>query len=231
LHEVQGPVPKSNKAITPPAAPSSESSQDSQTSPDADLASNWWEPEQVNSPQELVVGNDHSILEDTYSTLIEIAPNYDFMPFSPVSSFDTIPISTGHSPTYRVVPDEQKWKVSNDALVFGINSGIQIFRARHQLSRDEERKIWHSHAAYKAILWGCDEREERERRNPLWLALRLVDEKVFGNWTSKAQKIAMMFVCHRMLLYKTNPCKETLERVPSWFRPRCVSFLLFFNMG
>lgn len=86
--------------------------------------------------------------------------------------------------------------------------------------RQSETAIINSHAAYKAILWGCDAREEKERCHPLWLALRQVDEKVFGNWNRKAQKIAMMFVCQGMLLYKSNPCAETLARVPTFLRPR-----------
>ncbi|CZR69176.1 uncharacterized protein PAC_19076 [Phialocephala subalpina] len=110
-----------------------------------------------------------------------------------------------------VVPDIDKWHTSNSAFIFGINSGKK---------GSFNPSITTSLSAYKAILWGCNEAEEKERSHPFWLALRQVDEKVFGNWTSKAQKIAIMFVSHRMLLYQTNPCKETLERVPTFLRPR-----------
>jgi hypothetical protein len=163
----------------------------------------------------------------------EIGPSFDFVPFAGITDFD-VALACGTpgqlclSKIDGVVPDHEKWRTSNDAFIFGINKTRKMSTA--------ETMIINSHAAYKAILWGCDAREEKERSHPLWLALRQVDEKVFGNWSRKAQKIAMMFVCQRMLLvryleprkwmiltalqYKSNPCPETLARVPTFLRPR-----------
>jgi hypothetical protein len=147
------------------------------------------------------------------------------MPFSSITDFDSsLSVGTpGLSHVARsgiVVPDDEKWTVSNNAFIFGINKGRQSFvTTTYDLSQD----VVDSPAAYKAILWGPQTgKEEEERSHPLWLSLRQVDEKVFGDWTSKAQKVAMMFVCQRMLLYKCNPCKATLARVPSFLRPRYV---------
>lgn len=125
-----------------------------------------------------------------------------------------------------VVPDHAKWTTSNDAFVFGITRSLASSKTSPTQRIPEV--IADSHAAYKAILWGKNrlEREgeggdgEKERGHPLWAALRQVDERVFGEWNRKAQRVAMMFVCQRVLLYKCNPCKETLERVPSFLRPR-----------
>jgi hypothetical protein len=224
--QVREALPSSRKI---PSTPSTESNQGSVASPDSNSLRQWWDDD--GASEELVIGNpsDSSItyaqetLADTYSTLVEIAPSYDFMPFGGITNFDTA-VSIGTpgqvclSKSATVVPDDEKWATSNDAFIFGINTGRQVFGVGN--TSMAERKIMNSHAAYKAILWGCDAREENERAHPLWLALRQVDERVFGNWQSKAQKIAMMFVCHRMLLYKCNPCEETLERVPTFLRPR-----------
>lgn len=219
-------APSKSKTISSP--PSSESSHGLKVSLDTNTEGNLWELEDVSSPEGLAIGNAQEALEDTYSALREIEPNYDFMPFGTICNFEAS-ISVGTpgqfylSKATTVVPDDEKWATSNDAFVFGINTCKQVFNARNRFMKEAEQRVLYSHAAYKAILWGStthDERDEHERRHPLWLALRQVDERVFGDWTSKAQKIAMMFVCHRMLLYKCNPCKETLERVPMWFRPR-----------
>jgi hypothetical protein len=129
--------------------------------------------------------------------LTEISPSFDFLPYAGLSDFESAlacgtPGQTCLGTKAGVVPDHEKWRTSNDAFIFGIDKTRKMSLA--------ETEIINSHAAYKAILWGCDAREEKERSHPLWLALRQVDEKVFGNWHRKAQKIAMMFVCQRMLL-------------------------------
>jgi hypothetical protein len=220
----------SKKIVTSP--PVSERSHGSVASPDPDNFGHWLAGDGViaegavsgESRRSSVEEYAQETLADTYSTLVEIAPSYDFMPFSGLTDFNT-GISSGTPGLLSlatpaiVVPDDKKWTTSNDAFIYGINTGTRVFGVGNPQGVLEQ-KIMNSHAAYKAILWGCDAMEEQERTHPLWLALRQVDEKVFGDWKSKAQKIAMMFVCHRMLLYRCNPCEETLERVPSFLRPR-----------
>lgn len=127
----------------------------------------------------------------------EISPSFDFVPYAGINNFEAALACGTPEQLYLgkvpgVVPDHEKWRTSDEAFIFGINKTRKMSQA--------ETAIINSHAAYKAILWGCDVREERERQHPLWLALRQVDEKVFGNWQRKAQKVAMMFVCQRMLL-------------------------------
>jgi hypothetical protein len=137
------------------------------------------------------------ILDLYVPPVAEISPSFDFVPFAGMTDFD-VALSYGTpgqlyiGKIEGVVPDHEKWRTSDEAFIFGINKTRKMSTA--------EATIINSHAAYKAILWGCDVREEKERNHPLWLALRQVDEKVFGNWHRKAQKIAMMFVCQRMLL-------------------------------
>ncbi|KUJ07681.1 uncharacterized protein LY89DRAFT_691433 [Mollisia scopiformis] len=110
-----------------------------------------------------------------------------------------------------VVPDIEKWHTSNNAFVFGIDSGK---------SSPLQTKSINSSSAYQRILWGCEKSQQTDTEHPFWLALREIDQRVFGDWKSKAQKIAMMFVAHRMLLYQSNPCKETFDRIPTFMRPR-----------
>ena len=166
----------------------------------------WWDDAPANDSPESAIRMDDTIptsfaqdlspetAMDLYAPpLAEINPSFEFGSFA---DFDTA-LSCGTPGQIRlgssakVVPDMDKWRTSNDAFIFGIDTGKRSIR---------ETGIINSHAAYKAILWGRDPMDEMERTHPMWMALRQVDEKVFGDWQSKAQRIAMMFVCHRMLL-------------------------------
>ncbi|KAE8442652.1 hypothetical protein EG329_003009 [Mollisiaceae sp. DMI_Dod_QoI] len=170
---------------------------------------------ELESMASLVPEIDNSCLDIPTQSVSKMYPTFDFSSSLGLTSFDSsLTCGTPGQPSRNnpsVVPDIDKWHTSNSAFIFGID---------HSKKGGLEPTIANSLAAYKGILWGCDEVEEKERDHPFWLALRQVDEKVFGNWTSKAQKIAMMFVTHRMLLYRSNPCKETFERVPNFLRPR-----------
>lgn len=176
---------------------------------DSTVSADWWNGKPVTEspspelPPDPIDFENMCSPESRYNDSIEIcspavseiSPSFDFGPFSRLADFDTAlswgtPGQVRLSKSERVVPDVDKWRVSNEAFVFGIDIG----------KKTVEPHVIDSLAAYKAILWGCNELEEKERAHPLWLALRQVDEKVFGMWQSKAQKIAMMFVCHRMLL-------------------------------
>jgi hypothetical protein len=199
------------KAQTPPVPETSDGNplhNEVQGEPD-----NWWDNGSVDGSPEASMQTDSAMSVTSFSqeslqpqtmdlytpSPTEISPSFDFSPFNHFTDFDTAlsfgtPGQISLDPSARVVPDVEKWRTSNDAFIFGIDTGKRSIG---------ESKIINSHAAYKAILWGCDTMEEIERSHPLWLALRQVDEKVFGDWRSKAQKIAMMFVCHRMLLVRS----------------------------
>jgi hypothetical protein len=75
------------------------------------------------------------------------------------------------------------------------------------------------HVPFRAAIFGWDTVGE-DANHPVWAALKRVDQQVFGTWTNKAQRIALMYVCQTLLQYRENPTKENLERVPRWFRPR-----------
>lgn len=52
----------------------------------------------------------------------------------------------------------------------------------------------------QAILWGWHTIDTKTRNHPAWIASREVDEKIFGLWKSKPQKIALMYVCSLVML-------------------------------
>jgi hypothetical protein len=81
---------------------------------------------------------------------------------SGINDFDTaLSLGTpGHSTLdkSRVVPDVDKWYVSNEALAFRINTAKKSFPAAN---------IINSMASYKAILNRCSKEEQQEREHPL----------------------------------------------------------------
>ena len=89
-----------------------------------------------------------------------------------------------------VAKDEEKWFVSDEAYSQGLESARIAF---HEFGPPDPN------VPFQAILWGWDMVDKKQYNHSLWKALREVDERVFGAWTSKAQKIAMMFVCQTLM--------------------------------
>jgi hypothetical protein len=122
-------------------------------------------------------------------------------PLSGINDFDTA-LSLGTPGYYtlnksKVVPDIDKWHISNRALDFGITIARKSF---------PESSVINSQASYKAILNRCSVEEESEREHPLWIALREVDEKIYGH-KSKALRVAVMLGCLRMILVRPSYSK------------------------
>jgi hypothetical protein len=110
-----------------------------------------------------------------------------------------------------IATDFEKWHVSNGAFV-----GAQDAVKKHLASN----KTLDLHVPFRAGLWGWDSIPDHELNHPVWSAIRAVDQKVFGTWTSKAARIAVMYACQTMLQYREAPSKENLERVPKYLLPR-----------
>jgi hypothetical protein len=85
--------------------------------------------------------------------------------------------------------DEEKWDISNDAFHNALASAPS-FVCPDAVDPD---------VPLQAIFCGWHVVDSRERENPIWTMLRLIDERVFGLWTSKAQKAALMFVTHTLI--------------------------------
>jgi hypothetical protein len=127
-------------------------------------------------------------------------------PLSGINDFDTA-LSLGTPGNYtldksKVVPDIDKWHISNQALDFGITTARKSF---------PESSVINSQACYKAILNRCSVEEESEREHPLWIALREVDEKIYGH-KSKALRVAVMLGCLRMILVSFSYFKISKAR-------------------
>ena len=114
------------------------------------------------------------------------------------------------SETVKTAPDVDKWHVSNGAFIHALNSVKKRVVSNLQLDL---------HVPFKAAIWGWDN-VGPEAQHPVWLALRQVDQRVFGSWRSKAQRIALMYVCQTLMQYRENPTRENLARVPHFLRPR-----------
>ncbi|KIW35299.1 uncharacterized protein PV07_02002 [Cladophialophora immunda] len=111
---------------------------------------------------------------------------------------------------YSELPAEAKWSFGNEAYTYAIRSTRQM---------GFDCSLTELQSPLRAILSGWEVVDERQRSHPLWMALRHVDELILPNW-SIAQKIAYMLIAYRLLLYRINPTKENLDRVPPFLRPR-----------
>ena len=112
--------------------------------------------------------------------------------------------------TTKVAPDLEKWEVSNGAFINCLDSVKK---------RTASTSTLDMHVPFKAAIWGWDN-VGPEAQHPIWSALRQVDQRVFGTWTSKAQRIALMYVCQTLIQWREHPTKENLDRVPVFLRPR-----------
>jgi hypothetical protein len=92
----------------------------------------------------------------------------------------------GSSPS-GVLRHEEMWKFSDRAFA----QGLEMTRTEKMV----EHNTLDSAVPVQAILWGWHTIDAKTRNHPAWIALRGVDEKIFGLWKSKPQKIAMMYVC------------------------------------
>lgn len=82
---------------------------------------------------------------------------------------------------------EQMWKFSDRTFT----QGLEMTRTGKMVAHNPLDAA----VPVQAILWGWHTIDVKTRNHPAWTALREVDEKIFGLWKSKPQKIAMMYVC------------------------------------
>lgn len=97
---------------------------------------------------------------------------------------------TNSSGPLPLAADVEKWNVYDSAFL----QALELCRTTTHTD-----PILDPDVPVKAILWGWHTVDAAQRHHPVWQALRQVDERVFGTWTSKAQKIAMMYVCQLMM--------------------------------
>lgn len=110
---------------------------------------------------------------------------------------------TNSSGPLPIAADVEKWNVSDSAFL----GALELCRATTNTD-----PVLDPDVPVKAILWGWHTVDAAQRNHPVWQALRQVDERVFGSWTSKAQKIAMMYVCQLMMQVCATP--SALARDP-----------------
>ena len=140
-------------------------------------------------------------------------PSYDASLMNDFASFEASVASwfqpgfdLDYSSTLGSLPlaaDFEKWNVSDSAFLHALDLCRTTTNTDPTLDPD---------VPVKAILWGWQTVEAAQRQHPVWLALRQVDERVFGTWTSKAQKIAMMYVCQLMMQVRINPSKSATAK-------------------
>lgn len=98
-----------------------------------------------------------------------------------------------NSPT--VLSDRQKWHLTNDVY----KQGLESYK---RWSRDYGSDF--SWKPFIAILKGWEGLDEKEQSNPVHETLKWVDQRVFGTWHSKAQRIALMLIKQRLMTVSVN---------------------------
>ena len=155
-------------------------------------------------------GSNGAVPVSVMNTIYDM-PNPEFMQWQQLtfSPLDYRMRVTGNSEV-TVAKDVEKWNVLNRAFAKCMDS-VQKGPASNFAP--------HLHVPCRVAIWGWDSVGE-DANHPIWAALRSVDQRVFGSWTYKAQRIALICVYQTLLQYRGNPTKENLARVPKWFRPR-----------
>lgn len=133
-------------------------------------------------------------------------PLYNLLNFDPAALFwrDYQPQSSKPflQPPRRLT-DREKWHSTDDVY----KSAITAYR---DLSKGRDTGL--SCLPLAAIIRGWDTLDEKDRTHPVWASLHWVDESVYGSWQSNAQRIAMMYLKHRLMLvsltsgHMINPC-------------------------
>lgn len=106
----------------------------------------------------------------------------------------------------EIAPDQLKWKTSDDAFSQVLANPMMI------LDFDEGLLA-------RAILLGW-EIIGPAAQNPILFALQSIDQRVFGKWTSRPQRLALMYICGCAMRWRANPTEENKAKVPPWFLPR-----------
>ena len=145
------------------------------------------------------------------NTIVYDMPNPEFTQWQqPIASPFDYRMPQPNNTVATVARDVEKWHVSDGAFIACMDSVQKGQASNFTLDL---------HVPFRAAIFGWDTIGE-DAAHPVWAALRRVDQEVFGTWTNKAQRIALMYVCQTLLQFRENPTKENLERVPKWFRPR-----------
>ena len=92
---------------------------------------------------------------------------------------------------------EQMWHFTDGAFTHGLEM-TRVGKLAEPTKLDPSVPI-------QAILCGWETIESGTRSHPAWIALRDIDEKVFGEWKSKPQKIAIMYVCSLVMQVGLRP--------------------------
>lgn len=141
---------------------------------------------------------------------VDVSGIFDFLHYGNGNSFMTSSPLSGRMPPAggfpEIAPDQLKWKTSDDAFHQGL--------AAPAMQQDFDEGL-----LARAILFGW-ESIGPAAQIPILYALQCVDQRVFGKWTSRPQRLALMYICGCAMRWRANPTEENKEKVPPWFLPR-----------
>ncbi|KAK5947430.1 hypothetical protein PMZ80_001580 [Knufia obscura] len=141
---------------------------------------------------------------------LDVHQIYEFFEYGSGNHFaNPSPLSARMPPAagfLHIAPDEQKWKTSDDAFGHALQASPIVMEFDEGLLA-------------RAILLGWDSIGPAAQ-HPILYALQCVDQRVFGKWTSRPQRLALMYICGCAMRWRATPTEENKSKVPPWFLPR-----------
>lgn len=141
---------------------------------------------------------------------LDVNQIYEFFEYGSGNPFANPSPLTGRMPPEGgflvIAPDEHKWKTSDDAFHRGLQANPIVMELDEAILA-------------KAILLGWDS-IGAALQHPILFALQCIDQRVFGKWTSRPQRLALMYICGCAMRWRANPTEENMAKVPPWFLPR-----------
>ena len=142
---------------------------------------------------------------------LDVNQIYEFFEYGSGNPFANPSPLAGRIPStggfISIAPDEQKWKTSDDAFGAALQASTSMI-----MDFDEGLLV-------RAILLGW-ESIGPATAHPILYALQCIDQRVFGKWSSRPQRLALMYICGCAMRYRANPTEENKSQVPPWFLPR-----------
>ena len=123
---------------------------------------------------------------------MDLTGNLDFLHASNDIDWSSVqsPLATARD-THIITTGEHQPAILNKLFAYAV-AGVTA-SAGHPKSLE-------SHVAFRSIMRRAEDVEGDYLNHPLWKALRAVDKQVWGMWPSKAQRVAAMYLCYKLIM-------------------------------
>ncbi|KAM0346277.1 hypothetical protein ACHAPU_005704 [Fusarium lateritium] len=175
-----------------------------------------WTYNTTNGPYPAALSFDSTILPPADSSLVHIQPFLsDMTPSTPEKPDVIIPKSPVPCHCSNPTSCEAAFSRAEPNIWRAVN---EIFQKPTRLSADElSIELYNCEdIAVRAILEGWDSLERAGRMTPTWRKLRSADELCLSQ-CGDVERLAVMKLCHMLLVYHGDPTLARRETLPRWY--------------